>query len=145
MAALPAAAWAAKPSAPVGGTADCGWQVTRQYGPETLTYRLHLALAGCSWWDGSARSLKVSVTRVESKTRQTAQSGPAPCAGPSGSAPASCDASATIQHPEGETARYIGEASWEWNDGRHRVTFDTTCFTNSETVSCADDSPDGAA
>lgn len=136
---MPAMAWAAKPSPPVGGTDQCGWRVTRDYSPQALTYRLHLALAGCTWWDGSARSLKVSVTRAEPHAQRTANSAPVGCAGPKGSPPAACDASATIEHPEGETARYRGEASWEWNDGRHRVAFDTTCSTTSETMSCADD------
>lgn len=137
-----ATAATAKPSPPVGGSDDCGWRVTREYGPEQLTYRLHLALSGCTWWDGSARSLKVTVTRLDEEGARTARSAPAPCAIPPERrrAPANghCDASATVDHPEGETAHYRGEAEWEWSDGPRRVAFDTTCRTTSETVSCAD-------
>jgi hypothetical protein len=137
-----ATAASAKPSPPVGGSDDCGWRVTREYGPEQLTYRLHLALSGCTWWDGSARSLKVSVTRFDQDGARTARSAPAPCAIPPERrrAPtnAHCDASATVDHPEGETAHYRGEAEWEWSDGPRRVAFDTTCRTTSETVTCAD-------
>jgi len=134
---------AAKSSPPVGGSKDCGWRVTRTYGPEALTYRLHLTLGGCSWWDGSARSLKVAITRADDAGGRTARSSPAACATPAGQSDgakkAHCDASATLDHPEGETAHYSGEATWEWNDGLHRVAFDTTCTTTSESVSCDDD------
>ena len=135
----PPMAWAAKPSPPVGGSDQCGWRVSREYGPAVMRYRLHLSLAGCDWWDGSARALKVSLVRTESHRRQAAQSDPAPCAGSPGTPGAGCDAAATIEHPEGETAHYRGEATWEWSDGRHRAVFDTTCATTSETVRCADD------
>jgi hypothetical protein len=135
----PGAARAAKPSPPVGGSKDCGWRVSRDYGPESMTYRLRLDLAGCRWWDGSERSLHVSLRRADGPGdgAAAARSAPAPCTGPT----ARCDASATIAHPEGETARYAGQATWNWDDGQHQVTFATTCTTTSETVSCADDRP----
>jgi hypothetical protein len=137
----------AKSSPPVGGSDECGWRVTREYGPEELTYRLHLSLGGCPWWDGSTRSVKITVTRAGQDGARTARSSPGACAmAPAErqrSGNAQCDATAAIPHPEGETAHYRGEAAWKWNDGPHRVTFDTTCTTTSESVSCADDT--GAA
>ena len=133
---VPGAGWAAASSTPVGGTETCGWRVTRDYGPESLTYRLHLEVGGCAWWDGSDRSLEVIVTRGKGSGAQRARSVPVQCI----RGAASCDASATLDHPEGETARYTGQATWQWNDGRHRVAFATSCTTTSENVSCADDS-----
>jgi hypothetical protein len=136
-----APAWAMKSSPSVGGTSDCGWHVNRDYGPESLTYRIHLDLGGCAWWDGSDRSVKVTVKRIDEHGSRTARSSPAPCFRTKqlGSGRAGCDASATIPHPEGETARYVGDATWQWNDGPHRVGFDTNCTTTSESVSCADE------
>lgn len=136
LAAVPGAAWGAKPSPAVGGSSDCGWRVTRDYGPGSLTYRLHLDLAGCRWWDGSDRSLHVNLRRSDDHgAASVARSSPAPCTGRA----ATCDASATIAHPEGETAaRYAGQATWMWNDGQRQVSFATSCTTTSETVSCAD-------
>ena len=135
LAVVPGAAWAAKPSPAVGGSGDCGWRVTRDYGPGSLTYRLHLDLTGCRWWDGSDRSLHVSLRRSDNHGAATvARSAPAPCTARA----ATCEASATIAHPEGETAHYAGQATWTWEDGPRRVSFDTSCMTTSETVSCAD-------
>lgn len=136
LAAVPGAAWGAKPSPAVGGSSDCGWRVTRDYGPGSLTYHLHLDLAGCRWWDGSDRSLHVSLRRSDNHGAATvARSAPAPCTGRA----AACDASATIAHPEGETARYAGQATWTWEDGQRQVSFATSCTTTSETVSCTDE------
>jgi len=138
---LPGAARAAT-SSPAGGTETCGWRVTREYGPESLTYRLHLDVGGCQWWDGSDRSLHVTVTRRDGHGARTTRSEPSPCTRTGAAGPGEavgCDASATLAHPEGETAHYAGQATWQWNDGRHRVAFTTRCTTTSETVSCADD------
>jgi hypothetical protein len=133
---LPGTAWTAASSPPVGGTETCGWRVSRDYGPQSLTYRLHLDVGGCAWWDGSERSLQVTVTRGRGHDAQRARSVPVRCI----RGAAGCDASATLDHPEGETAHYAGQATWQWNDGRHRVAFATSCTTTSENVSCADDS-----
>ena len=133
---LPGTAWTATSAAPVGGSETCGWRVSREYGPGSLTYRLHLDVGGCAWWDGSDRSLLVSITRGQGHDAQRARSVPVQCT----RGAASCDASAALDHPEGETARYAGQATWQWNDGRHRVAFATSCTTTSENVSCADDS-----
>ena len=50
---LPAAA--ASPVRPgfVAQGACIGSTVTREYTPEAMTFRLHLDLDGCRWWDGS--------------------------------------------------------------------------------------------
>ena len=113
-------AWAAKSSPAVGGSDDCGWRVTRDYGPGSLTYGLHLNLGECVWWDGSDRRLEVTIRRTDNDGTTMARSAPSPCQR-SGQNPmpraAGCDASVTIDHPEGETARYAGHASWIWNDG----------------------------
>ena len=93
--------------------------------------------------DGSTRSLKVAVTRDDETGERAARSSPAACTTSAGqrdgSKKADCDAAATLDHPEGETAHHRGEATWEWNDGRHRVAFDTTSTTTSESVSCDDE------
>jgi hypothetical protein len=133
---VPVAALAAKPSPAVGGSPRCGWRVSRDYGPGALTYRLHLELRDCRWSDGSDRAMQVSVTRTGDQGPETARSSPVPCRSRQ-----ACDASATISHPEGETAHYAGQATWKWNDGPHRVSFDATCSTTSETVTCTDDAP----
>lgn len=142
-------AWAAKESAPTGGSKDCGWTVSRAYGPESMTYRLHLELQGCGWWDGSARDLVVGLARNDGSHPPATRRSPVACASDrprQGRPPTACDASATIDHPEGETdVEYHGEATWKWEDGRHRVSFDTACTTNSETVTCSDDPGSPAA
>ena len=135
-------AWAAKQSPAIGGSDDCGWRVTRDYGPDSLTYRLHLDLGGCAWWNGADRRLEVTVRRTDNDGTTMARSAPSPCqrSGQSQTPRAAgCDASVTIDHPEGETARYAGQAAWIWNDGRREVAFAATCTTTSETVSCTDE------
>jgi hypothetical protein len=127
-------AWAApKSSPPTGGSADCGWTATKDYLPESMSFRLHLNLAGCSWWDGSARDLLVELVRDDGSGQPERRSSQVACSSPS------CESVATVDHPENETdVEYRGTASWKWNDGRHRVVFAASCTTNSETVVCTD-------
>lgn len=117
-----------------------GSTVTRQYTPEAMTFRLHLDLDGCRWWDGSARNLVIWLSRDDG-------AGPAsrysmiPCE--SGDDAASrqtmCEVFATLPHPAEEQAvTYQGEATWEWQDGTRRVSFDTRCTTTQGHARCDD-------
>jgi hypothetical protein len=136
--------WASpKMSPPSGGSKDCGWTVTREYLAETMSYRLHLELAGCGWWDGSPRELVVDLVRNQRSGKPERQTSPVACSSQSGEtgppSPTSCEAVATVDHPENETdVEYRGTATWKWNDGRHRVAFDSSCTTTSETIACTD-------
>jgi hypothetical protein len=92
-----------------------------------MTYRLHLDLAGCRWWDGSARNLVIFLSRDDG-------AGPAsryamtPCTSDEGPA---CEVFVTLPHPINETAvGYQGEATWEWKNGPQRESFDTRCTTS---------------
>jgi hypothetical protein len=125
---VPAAGAAASRSAD-GGSCQ-GATVTRQYTAESMTYRLHLDLDGCRWWDGSARNLVIWLSRDDG-------AGPAsryamdPCAADPNAAPTTvCEVSSGLPHPAGEqSVSYQGEATWEWKDGPQRVSFDTRCTT----------------
>jgi hypothetical protein len=137
-------AWAApKTSPPSGGSRDCGWTVTRDYLAETMSYRLHLELGGCGWWDGSPRELVVDLVRDDGSGKPERRASPVACSSRSGGtqppSATSCEAVATLDHPENETdVEYRGTATWKWNDGRHRVAFDSSCTTTSETIACTD-------
>ena len=125
---VPAAGAASSRSAD-GGSCQ-GATVTRQYTAESMTYRLHLDLDGCRWWDGSARNLVIWVSRDDG-------AGPAsryamdPCTADSNATPTTvCEVSAGLPHPAVEqSVTYQGEATWEWKDGPQRVSFDTRCTT----------------
>ena len=56
---VPAADASPAPERPgfVAQSACSGSTVTREYTAEAMTFRLHLDLDGCRWWDGSARNL----------------------------------------------------------------------------------------
>ena len=137
---VPAAA--ASPARPdfVAQGACRGSTVTRDYTPEAMTFRLRLDLDGCPWWDGSARNLVIWLSRDDG-------AGPASrysmteCE--SGSDPASrtttCEVFTTLPHPAEERAvTYQGEATWEWQDGTRRVSFETHCTTETNNARCDD-------
>jgi hypothetical protein len=100
-----------------------------------MTYRLHLDLDGCRWWDGSPRNLVIWLSRDDGSGAADRYS-MAPC--PSGSDPsaaptATCEVSITLPHPGTENAAtYQGEATWEWKDGTHRASFDKRCTTTAD-------------
>ena len=117
-----------------------GSTVTREYTPEAMTFRLQLDLDGCRWWDGSARNLVIWLSRDDG-------AGPASrysmSACESGSDPSSrattCEVFTTLPHPTQEKAvTYQGEATWEWQDGTRRVSFDTRCTTAPNDARCDD-------
>jgi hypothetical protein len=137
---VPAAA--ASPDQPgfVALGACSGSTVTREYTAQAMTFRLHLDLDGCQWWDGSARNLMIGLSRDDG-------AGPAsrysmtPCE--SGSDPASrtttCEVFTRLAHSVEERAvSYEGEATWEWQDGTRRVSFQTHCTTDQSQARCDD-------
>ena len=135
----PASASAARPGF-VAERACSGSTVTREYTPESMTFRLHLDLDGCRWWDGSARNLVIWLSRDDG-------TGPASrysmMACESGSDPSSrtttCEIFTTLSHPaEEKSVTYQGEATWEWQDGTHRVSFETHCTTAQTRARCDD-------
>ena len=131
----------ASPSPDVVAQGACsGSTVTRDYTAESMTFRLHLDLAGCRWWDGSPRNLVIWLSRDDG-------AGPAsrysmtPCEGsdPNSARPARCEVSTSLPHPAEERAvTYQGEATWEWKDGPRRVSFDTRCTTVAGQAGCDD-------
>lgn len=119
-----------------------GGTVTRQYTAESMTFRLHVDLGGCPWWDGSPRSLVIWVSRDDGTgpaDRYTMTSCP-PESEPGSAPTTACDVSAALPHQTEEKAvTYQGEAAWEWKDGTRRVSFDTHCTTTRQGhASCAD-------
>jgi len=60
---VPAAAASPAGSDFIAEGACSGSTVTREYTPEAMTFRLHLDLDGCRWWDGSARNLVIWLSR----------------------------------------------------------------------------------
>ena len=133
----------ASPSSPqIEAQGACsGSTVTRDYTRESMTFRLHLDLAGCEWWDGSPRNLAIWLSRDDG-------AGPAsrysmtPCesgADPKSARPESCEVFAALAHPAEEQAvTYRGEATWQWKDGPRRVSFDTHCTTAAGRARCDD-------
>jgi hypothetical protein len=139
---LGAPAAAGSPARPVfvAQGACTGSTVTRDYTPEAMTFRLHLDLDGCRWWDGSARNLVIWVSRDDgagpaSRYSMTAcESGPDPSPRTT-----TCEVFASLPHPTEEKAvTYQGEATWEWQDGTRRVSFDTRCTTAQDDARCDD-------
>jgi hypothetical protein len=117
-----------------------GSTVTREYGPEAMTFRLHVDLDGCGWWDGSARNLVIWLSRDDG-TGPASRYSMTACE--AGSDPASrttaCEVFTTVTHPAEEKAvTYQGEATWEWQDGTRRVSFDTHCTTAHGNARCED-------
>ncbi|HEV3365014.1 MAG TPA: hypothetical protein VG795_12910 [Acidimicrobiia bacterium] len=137
---VPAAA--ASPARPdfVAQAACSGSTVTREYTTQAMTFRLQLDLDGCGWWDGSARNLMIWLSRDDG-TGTASRYSMTTCE--SGSDPASrttaCEVMTTLSHPTEERAvTYQGEATWEWQDGTRRVSFDTHCTTETNHARCDD-------
>ena len=129
-------------SSPVFPQQACsGATATREYTAEAMTFRLRLDLDGCQWWDGSARNLVIYVSRDDG-------AGPASrysmMACESGSEPGAnrttlCEVFSTVHHPAEEKAvTYSGEATWKWQDGERRVSFETRCTTAKNQSRCDD-------
>lgn len=118
-----------------------GSTVTREYTPESMAFRLHLALDGCQWWDGSARNLAIWLGRDDG-TEPASRYAMTDCSsgsGPGSARPSACEVSATLPHPAEEQAvTYQGEATWEWKDGPRRVSFETRCSTAAGQARCDD-------
>jgi hypothetical protein len=109
-----------------------GATVTRQYTAESMTFRLHVDLGGCPWWDGSPRNLVIWLSRDDG-------TGPADRYTMT-ACPPDCDVVAALPHQSEEKAvAYQGEATWQWKDGPRRVSFETRCTTTRQGhASCAD-------
>lgn len=115
-----------------------GSTVTREYTAEAMTFRLHLDLDGCRWWDGSARNLVIWLSRDDGTGPATRYS-MTPCEAGSDvtSDPPTCEVTTSVAHPATEQAvTYQGEATWEWEDGPRRVSFDTRCTTAAGRAGC---------
>ncbi|HYH52380.1 MAG TPA: hypothetical protein VEG38_22780 [Acidimicrobiia bacterium] len=141
--AVAAPAAGGSPASPsiVAHQACSGATATRDYTADAMTFRLRLDLAGCNWWDGSARDLVVFLSRDDG-------SGPAnrysmiPCeqsAEPNADRTTVCEVFSTVHHPADEEAvAYQGEATWKWRDGERRVSFETRCTTTQGQSRCDD-------
>jgi len=117
-----------------------GSTVTRDYTPEAMTFRLHLDLDGCTWWDGSARNLVIWLSRDDG-TGPASRYSMAACEADSepASRTTACEIFTTVAHPAEEKAvTYQGEATWEWQDGTRRVSFETQCTTAHGKARCDD-------
>ena len=130
--ALTGAVPAADAASPDGGAEGAcrGATVTRDYTAESMTYRLRLDLAGCRWWDGSARNLVIWLSRDDGAGAASRYSMAACEAdrGPGAASTTTCEVFVTLAHAPSETAvAYQGEATWEWKDGPQRASFDTRC------------------
>ena len=92
-----------------------------------MTWRLHLDLDGCRWWDGSARNIVMWLGRDDAVGPANRWSMAACDAGPDPHARSTgCDVVTSLAHTNPEQAvSYQGEAAWKWRDGTRRVAFDT--------------------
>lgn len=140
MLSVPAAATSPAPPGFLAQGACSGATVTREYTPEAMTFRLHLDLDGCHWWDGSARNMVIWLSRDDGTgpasrySMMACESGPDPS-----SRKTMCEIFATLPHPAEEKAvAYQGEATWEWQHGTRRVSFDTRCTTDQNDARCDD-------
>ena len=137
---VPAAAASPAPPGFMAEGACSGSTVTREYGPEAMTFRLHLDLDGCGWWDGSARNLVIWLSRDDGTGAASRYSMTA-CESSSdpSSRTTSCEVFTTLAHPaEEKAATYEGEATWQWQDGTRRVSFTTHCTTAQNHARCDD-------
>jgi hypothetical protein len=116
-----------------------GATATREYTAEAMTFRLRLDLDGCRWWDGSARNLVVFLSRDDGRGPASRYSTTA-CesgSGPDADRTTVCEAFTTVHHPaEEQAAAYQGEATWKWQDGERRVSFETRCTTSQGEARC---------
>ena len=118
-----------------------GATLTRDYTPESMTFRLHLDLDGCRWWDGSARNLVIWLSRDDGAgpASRYATMACEASAEPNSGQPTTCEVFASLPHAADEHAVvYQGEATWEWNDGSRRTSFDTRCTTATGQARCDD-------
>jgi len=141
---VPAAGGSPSPSASprfVPQQACAGATATRQYTAEAMTFRLRLDLDGCRWWDGSARNLVIYVGRDDG-TGPASRYSTMACessSDPNAERTSFCEVFATVQHPAEEKAvTYQGEATWTWQDGERRVSFETHCSTSQGQARCDD-------
>lgn len=125
----------APPQACAGATA------TREYTAEAMTFRLRLDLDGCRWWDGSARNLVIYLGRDDG-TGPASRYSTMACessSDPGGERTSSCEVFTTMHHPAEEKAvTYQGEATWTWEHGERRVSFETPCTTSQGQARCDD-------
>jgi hypothetical protein len=118
-----------------------GATATREYTADAMTFRLHLDLAGCQWWDGSARNLVVYVSRDDGAGPASRYSMMACESGSESAANRTtyCEVFSTVHHPAEEKAvTYQGEATWKWQDGERRVSFETRCTAANGQTRCDD-------
>lgn len=137
---VPSAGASPSPSGFVAQGACGGSTVTREYTPESMTFRLHLDLDGCHWWDGSARNLVIWLGRDDG-TGPASRYAMTDCASgsdPGSARPAACEVFAALPHAEEQAVTYQGEATWEWKDGPRRVSFETRCSTATGQAGCDD-------
>jgi hypothetical protein len=135
------AASAERPDGPTPGRCT-GATATRDYTADTMTWQLHLDLAGCRWWNGSARDLVMWLGRDDGAGPANRWSMAACDSGPDRKAahPTGCDVLTSLAHTNPEQAvAYQGEATWKWKDGTHRVAFETHCTTTSDGRAACDD------
>jgi hypothetical protein len=106
-----------------------------------MTFRLHLDLDGCRWWDGSARRPVIWLSRDDGSaaadrfSMMACESG----SNPDENRTTTCEVFTTLSHADPERAvSYQGEATWEWKDGTHRTSFDTRCSTVAGRAACDD-------
>ena len=125
------AAGAETPGGPRPGRC-AGATASREYTADTMTWRLHLDLDGCRWWDGSARDLVMWLGRDDGVGPANRWSMAACDSGPDRKAarPTTCEVVTSLAHDNPEQAvAYQGEAAWKWKDGTRRVSFETHCTT----------------
>jgi hypothetical protein len=135
------AASAERPGGPPPGRCS-GATATRQYTADTMTWRLHLDLAGCRWWDGSARDLVMWLGRDHGAGSANRWSMAACDSGPDGKGPRpdSCEVLTSLAHDNPEQAvTYQGEATWKWKGGPRRLSFETHCTTTADGRAACDD------
>jgi hypothetical protein len=126
-----------------GNTAQqpcAGATARREYTADAMTFRLRLDLDGCRWWDGSPRNLVIYVSR-DDDTGPASRYSMIPCdAGTDPNARTTfCEVFTTVHHPaEEKAATYQGEATWQWQDGERRVSFETRCSTTKGQARCDD-------
>jgi hypothetical protein len=140
-------AGASQPSSHFDATEACtGATVTREYTADSMTYRLHLDLDGCRWWDGSARNLVIWLSRDDG-TGPASRYSMMPCesgSDPGSARPSTCEVFAALPHPTAEQAvTYQGEATWEWKEGTQRASFDSRCTTAPNGEAACDDRTGG--
>jgi hypothetical protein len=129
-----------------GSAGRCpGATATRRYSADAMTFAVRLDLAGCRWWDGSARNLVMWLGRDDgaapaNRWSMTACDGGDGGDGAGAQGPTTCEVATTLAHGDPEQAvTYQGEATWRWKDATQRVSFETRCTTAADgRATCAD-------